>query len=91
MKTNHNIPTDEQLWNEVLDVLHDNRRELTDEEIRKLTSEPQPSRNWMRMAATFIAVALLSGLSYAAYYFLSPQSTVQPEITASASKIDDAS
>ena len=92
MKTNHNIPTDEQLWNEVLDVLHDNRRELTDEEIRKLTSEPQPSRNWMRMAATFIAVALLSGLSYAAYYFLSPQSTVQPtEITASASKTDDTS
>ena len=88
MKTNHNIPTDEQLWNEVLDVLHDNRRELTDEEIEKLTSEPKPSRRWMRIAATFFAVALLSGLAYAAYQFLSPQPT---ETTESASKTDDAS
>ena len=78
MNTNHNIPTDEQLWNEVLDVLHDNRRELTDEEIEKLTSEPKPSRRWMRIAATFIAVALLSGLAYAAYHFLSPQASEQP-------------
>ena len=88
MNTNHNIPTDEQLWNEVLDVLHDNRRELTDEEIEKLTSEPKPSRRWMRIAATFFAVALLSGLAYAAYQFLSPQPT---ETTESASKTDDAS
>ena len=92
MNTNHNIPTDEQLWNEVLDVLHDNRRELTDEEIEKLTSEPKPSRRWMRMAASFIAVALLSGLAYAAYHFLSPQSTEpSTETTIAESKTDDAS
>ncbi|UKK53147.1 FecR domain-containing protein [Prevotella sp. E2-28] len=92
MKTNHNIPTDEQLWNEVLDVLHDNRRELTDEEIEKLTSEPKPSRRWMRIAATFFAVALLSGLAYAAYHFLSPQSTEpSTETTIAESKTDDAS
>ena len=88
MKTNHNIPTDEQLWNEVLDVLHDNRRELTDEEIEKLTNDTQPSHRWMRIAATFIAIALLSGLTYAAYQYLSPQPT---ETTESASKTDDAS
>ena len=88
MKTNHNIPTDEQLWNEVLDVLHDNHRELTDKEIEKLTSEPKPSHRWMRIAATFIAIALLSGLTYAAYQFLSPQPT---ETTGSASKTDEVS
>ena len=92
MNTNHNIPTDEQLWNEVLDVLHDNRRELTDEEIETLTSEPKSSHHWMRMAATFVAVAMLSGLAYAAYYILSPQSAEQPTaITESESKTDDVS
>ena len=76
----------------MLDVLHDNRRELTDEEIEKLTNDTQPSHRWMRIAATFFAVALLSGLAYAAYQFLSPQSTVPPtEATIAESKTDDAS
>ena len=30
--------TDEQLWDEVLEVLNDNRRELTDEEVASLLS-----------------------------------------------------
>ena len=89
MKTNNNIPTDEQLWNDVLDVLHDNRRELTDEEIQELTNEPKPSPRWIRIAATFITIALLSGLAYAAYYFLSQQAAVQTvEITGSKSRTD---
>ena len=29
---NEDVFTDEQLWDEVLEVLNDNRRELTDEE-----------------------------------------------------------
>lgn len=89
MKTNNNISTDEQLWNDVLDVLHDNRRELTDEEIQELTNEPKPSPRWIRIAATFITIALLSGLAYAAYYFLSQQAAVQTvEITGSKSRTD---
>lgn len=31
--------TDEQLWDEVLEVLNDNRRELTDEEVASLLKE----------------------------------------------------
>ena len=31
--------TDEQLWDEVLEVLNDNRRELTDEEVASLLQE----------------------------------------------------
>lgn len=75
MKTNNGTRTDDQLWNEVLDVLHDNRRELTDEEVETLTSASEPIRLWMRVAAIFIAAAFIGGLAYATYRILAPHTT----------------
>lgn len=60
MKTNNNIPSDEQLWNEVLDVLHDNRRELSDEEAKALTAETPTKIRWIPASAiTSVAAAIL--------------------------------
>ena len=44
MNPNNDTRTDEQLWNEVLDVLHDNRRELTDKEVRELLEVKREER-----------------------------------------------
>lgn len=77
MKENNISKTDEQLWNEVLDVLHDNRRELTNEEVRALTMEPTSSRRWIRVAAIFLAAAFLAGLSFAAYHAVSSRQNAE--------------
>ena len=45
--------TDEQLWDEVLEVLNDNRRELTDEEVTSLLQERKVFQKKKFIASTF--------------------------------------
>lgn len=85
MKTNNDTRTDEQLWTEVLEVLHDNRRELTDEEVKMLVKEDSPSpthqssfiilhSSFRKIAAIFLAAAFLGGLAWAIIpHFISPK------------------
>jgi hypothetical protein len=50
--------TDERLWNEVLEVLNDNRRELTDEEVASLLHERKvfPLRYVLMATAAILAI-----------------------------------
>jgi hypothetical protein len=50
--------TDEQLWDEVLEVLNDNRRELTDEEVASLLQERKvfPLRYVLMATAAALAI-----------------------------------
>lgn len=50
--------TDEQLWDEVLEVLNDNRRELTDEEVASLLQERKvfPLRYVLLTTAAILAI-----------------------------------
>ena len=80
MKADNDIRTDEQLWTEVLEVLHDNRCELTDEEVKMLVKEDSLHSLYHKIAAIFLAAAFLGGLSLAAYRILSPRiNSPQPE------------
>ena len=55
---NEDVFTDEQLWDEVLEVLNDNRRELTDEEVASLLQERKvfPLRYVVMAAAAILAI-----------------------------------
>lgn len=55
---NEDVFTDEQLWDEVLEVLNDNRRELTDEEVASLLHERKvfPLRYVVMAAAAILAI-----------------------------------
>ena len=87
MKTNIESQTDEQLWTEVLEVLEDNRRELTDEEVKSLTGEEaieELKRKgvsffiYRKAAAIFLATVFLGGLAFAAWQTFSKRSE-QPQ------------
>ena len=78
MRTNNDTQTDEQLWAEVLDVLHANHHELTDDEVKALAGEPQrplPYLSFKKVAAVFIAVAFLSGLTFATWRMVDKEPT----------------
>ena len=55
---NEDVFTDEQLWDEVLEVLNDNRRELTDEEVASLLQERKvfPLRYVLMATAAILAI-----------------------------------
>lgn len=42
----------------------------------------EPNRNWMKMAASFIGILLITGVAFAAVHILSPSNTQKPKETA---------